>query len=365
MNSEPIQKDSGTLFLLQVIRAVAASGVVFHHVCREVAAHHHAPALINRLGRLQDIGAAGVDVFFAISGFIIVHTSAKLHGPEGALTFARHRVIRVAPLYWFWTTALLWLCVFAGALHGVTLTPWFVGRSYLFLSTATDHPLLAQGWTLSFEMYFYALVFAVILMGTQPRLMALSGLLFAGFWLGSINVLPRDLFGSPMVFEFLGGALAAVMLPTLKRLVTSRAGLVLIAAGIGIIGLSAALPDPLSLRWEIWGPAGVLIVAGSAVSSWKPAGPIGRFSVFLGAASYTIYLTHAFATLTLGTMLKKGLGQNVPPDLIIVAGAPVTVLVCSALYPLIEQPMLRWARSVRLPGRRAIADGQRDDRAAA
>ena len=139
----------------------------------------------------------------------------------------------------------------------------------------------------------------------------------------------------------------------------------LIAAGIGIIGLSAALPDPLSLRWEIWGPAGVLIVAGSAVSSWKPAGPIGRFSVFLGAASYTIYLTHAFATLTLGTMLKKGLGQNVPPDLIIVAGAPVTVLVCSALYPLIEQPMLRWARSVRLPGRRAIADGQRDDRAAA
>ncbi|MFC6048351.1 acyltransferase family protein, partial [Methylobacterium hispanicum] len=88
---------------IQVLRGAAALMVVLHHLRHELAA----------LGLGADALAqlplwAGVDVFFAISGFIIVHaTGPAYEGPGGRRRFLAHRVARVVPLYWLVTLAYL------------------------------------------------------------------------------------------------------------------------------------------------------------------------------------------------------------------------------------------------------------------
>ena len=88
---------SEALQSIQMLRAVAALAVLFYHITLEFRV---------RLGLgdvvpLFHIGSAGVDLFFVISGFIMVHASEKLFGRrEGPLIFIQRRLARIVPLYW-------------------------------------------------------------------------------------------------------------------------------------------------------------------------------------------------------------------------------------------------------------------------
>jgi len=53
-------------------------------------------------------GGTGVDLFFVISGFIMVHvTRNTARGPAGAGHFLLRRISRIYPLYWLVSAALL------------------------------------------------------------------------------------------------------------------------------------------------------------------------------------------------------------------------------------------------------------------
>ena len=83
---------------VQVLRALAALSIAMLH------AQHDAGTLAERLGQsFTPIDAfpweAGVDVFFVISGFIMVHASAPLFGrAEARSTFLVRRVARIVPI---------------------------------------------------------------------------------------------------------------------------------------------------------------------------------------------------------------------------------------------------------------------------
>ena len=89
----------GKLVLVQGLRALAALMVVVHH------AQNEAMILAGRTGtdfvpRHGLPWPAGVDIFFVISGFIIVHAAAPLYGRPGARgRFVAHRIARLVPLY--------------------------------------------------------------------------------------------------------------------------------------------------------------------------------------------------------------------------------------------------------------------------
>ena len=144
------------LFNIQALRAVAALLVVFVHIDRlaELAGFRSGTTAF---------GNTGVDLFFVISGFIMVVTVTER--PQSPSQFFRHRVARIVPLYWLVTLAVFTLALVAPVLlQSTKANPAELLKSLAFIpyprSDGQMHPLVFVGWTLNYEMMFYAL-FAV------------------------------------------------------------------------------------------------------------------------------------------------------------------------------------------------------------
>ena len=104
---------SAQLKSIQVLRAVAALGVLTLHVANEKGMLFGGGP-----GPFQNflLGAAGVDLFFVISGFVMVYSSESLFGrAEAPKIFFLRRLARIAPLYWAVTVAII---LYIYAAHG-------------------------------------------------------------------------------------------------------------------------------------------------------------------------------------------------------------------------------------------------------
>jgi exopolysaccharide production protein ExoZ len=98
---------------IQALRAVAALLVVLLRAF-ETWGERVDPAAP---GVSWDNGAAGVDIFFISSGFVMVISSRRLADRRGGwLVFLRHRVVRIVPLYWLLTTAKILAVLALGVL---------------------------------------------------------------------------------------------------------------------------------------------------------------------------------------------------------------------------------------------------------
>src|SRR4051794_1209787 len=121
---------SSNFFTIQALRAVAALLVVVYHAFDMWGARISAAAP----GTAWANGAAGVDIFFVVSGFVMVVSSRRLAAqPRAWRTFIQHRIVRIVPLYWLLTTAKLTLVFwFADLALRSNLDFDYVARSYLF-----------------------------------------------------------------------------------------------------------------------------------------------------------------------------------------------------------------------------------------
>ncbi|WP_246775904.1 acyltransferase family protein [Methylobacterium aquaticum] len=241
---------------IQVLRALAAVMVAAGHAQFEVA------GLAARAGLAFTPAAwlpwpAGVDVFFVISGFIIVHASSPLHGRADARrTFLAHRIARVVPLYWLATTVVLALAWARPGLLGTGAEgPGYLAASYLFWPMARAdgavQPLYSLGWTLNYEMAFYVVFALVLPLGRRAAVLGvlalLAGLVVIGRVAGPLPV-ALAFWSDPIVLEFACGAglgLArqeGLRLPGLARLVLAVAGLALLSLAGETPALPAASP---------------------------------------------------------------------------------------------------------------------------
>jgi exopolysaccharide production protein ExoZ len=337
---------------LQILRACAAIMVVFHHFSLTIHSYHPGASFFVRSG-LGALGAAGVDTFFVISGFIMVWTGREeSRSIRKAFQFLRKRALRIYPLYWIWTSVLLLMWAFSLALTSAVLSPGYVLASYLLWPVHNGrqmlHPLLDQGWTLSFEIYFY-LVFALSI-AWRPVASRLTFLLGTFLVLGVLCFVlsgGNSVRCDPLVIEFVLGTIAGtIALHAWRRGGVPRAlSFGLIALGSALMIASVGLQQVLSLEGDLprvllWGGAAFLTVTGAGLL--PPNAFQGRrVLIFLGDASYSIYLTHAFATLALGTLMRdRGLADSIQPDLLILVATFITVAVCACTYPLLEKPLL-------------------------
>src|ERR1700756_2337701 len=144
---------STSLLSIQALRAVAALLVLAGHISTILIAEHKAASF-----PLFALGPFGVDLFFVISGFVMVYSSERLFGQPGApFKFFARRLARIVPLYWAATSILVWFVVPYASTKAVL-------GSFLFAPhIPSEAPLLFVGWTLIFEMFFYA-VFAIALL---------------------------------------------------------------------------------------------------------------------------------------------------------------------------------------------------------
>ena len=154
------------MLTLPATRGVAANLVVFSHLFFVQAKYTTAGVL----PAFALYGLAGVDMFFVLSGFIMVAVAGRNIGP---IRFLWRRAARIYPTYWLVSLAVLALAIVAPALvDSSVIAPISLWRSFLLVPGETV-PLLAVGWTLVHEMYFY-LVFAIFLALRLPISPALS-----------------------------------------------------------------------------------------------------------------------------------------------------------------------------------------------
>lgn len=297
---------------IQVLRAVAACAVVVLHAVPDV----HAP--VGGAG----YGAAGVDLFFVISGFIMANVAQGRTAGE----FMRDRLWRIYPLWWVAVLPWLFMVPRGGLFIASSLSLWPIyGGGYYV-------PVLKVGWTLSFELLFYlGITLAIATRAWAPLL------LYALCLVGALTTSSALLHfaGSPMALEFLMGVLVA-------NLPRRRALGVLIPVGIALIALSSPIigdvESSLGPQWAPtraieWGCPAALIVWGALSLERVFEHRLFDAPVAIGDASYSVYLFHPLVAygLDFGWVLRL----------------PLAVAVGWAMHVLVERRIL--AARKRLP----------------
>ncbi len=278
---------------LQVLRAVAAYMVVVYHAFEALSGNGYGVSSI-------PVGAAGVDLFFVISGFIMVYI-ARPEAKPGA--FLLNRVGRIVPLYWLATFIAVGLVAFRPWLFPTSILGWDTLVASLAFFTMMGNggfftPILAVGWTLNLEMAFYVL-FALSLIAPPrfrlPVLVALMTALFAAGLAAPASSF-MSFYGNTILYEFAAGCLIgqAVRTPAIFAQLKRIPALGLVAIGSIWLALSGTALDNLPMRPLIWGAPSVLIVLGVVMLDMTRARTTNNFLASLGDASYSAYLLHPF-----------------------------------------------------------------------
>ena len=354
------------LGIIQILRAVAALMVVVSHAQDD--AQFRAVQRGMEFHRVFPVRwDAGVDLFFVISGFIMVHASHKLFATRGAAwAFLQRRWIRIVPLYWFFTAVQLAALAYE-VLGGRGIFPRLdeIVASLGFFPFArpadgAPRPISALGWTLNYEMFFY-FVFSMFLF--LPRLRAVVGVSLALLAISMVaafmptRATALEFWGDLIIFEFaFGMALALVWRAGWRMPRMASSGLVIVSIGALVLdGWFSPVLAPSAVEVNGWQrllsagvPMAMLLGGLILMTPMLPLrGPLAAFAKKLGNASFALYLVHPFViTLTgkvYGFLVLKGLGLaslGLWPMVIceLVLAIPAALLV----HEWLELPVTRW-----------------------
>ncbi len=337
---------------IQVLRAVAALLVVFVHL----------DVFLRALG-VEPFGHGGVDLFFVISGFIMVYTTrARAITPAA---FMLNRVTRIAPIYWLITLAVYAVALVAPSLlQATSADPVQLAKSLLFIpfqkSNGLVQPVLFVGWTLNYEMFFYALfalglIFRSRRAGAAVVVGSLGGLVLGGLVLGGLGARPGPVAGfytHPILLEFAAGMALGMLRSSAKSFTAIGRGALLALCLTGLAALALlplAWPGPSRVITQ--GIPSVLVVASAVLLHQAGVrlaggGRTKRALLLLGNASYSLYLTHPFVTQAAQKAAKR-LGVS---PLVVVPSMLVTIaLVCAVgivTHLLLERPLTKLAKGL-------------------
>lgn len=350
---------------IQALRAIAAILVVVYHAT--LLWHERLPTSPDPT---WEQGNSGVDLFFVISGCVMLLSSQRLRrAADGWSIFALRRVIRLVPMYWLVTVAKLISVVTAPALifHSRP-TLWNTVASFLFLPSRNASgvivPVLPVGWTLTFEMLFYAVFSVALLLAVEPLLLITPAMLALAALAATrtTNSPAVTAFANPLVLEFVFG-LALAHWHLRRQAGPPRLGFVSVVAVLGFACLLLANPlavaDPLN-PWQravVWGGGATAVVYAALVAERSIAARLPRLLVRLGEASYSLYLTHGFVLPVLAVVLIQ---LHLASVWFGVALTISSVVFSSALalivYQTVEHPLTLWLQRVlAAPSSRVVA----------
>jgi exopolysaccharide production protein ExoZ len=224
--------------------------------------------------------AAGVDLFFVISGFIMVYSTGG-GTTVSAFEFLERRLIRIVPLYWLATGLAVVVLLLAPQLARQTvLTFPHVLASIAFFpalhpSAPTIYaPLVYVGWTLNYEMLFYALFATGIGFGrlSPGRVVAIASTPILTLSAIGFIFFPRGLLGfyaNPIMLEFVFGMCLALVLVNVPK--SKFYTWLCVVALIALFALPAATDYDRSLRY---GLIASVVVGASIVAVWLPIRPL-------------------------------------------------------------------------------------------
>ena len=295
---------------IQILRAIAAAFVVYVHA---LSTYQDKVGLIGE-NLVPDLGDLGVKLFFCISGFIIFNCSSRLpNGVQSAFDFFVKRCIRILPLYYAATSIYAIKLVVQGDAPGI-------GQylSSLFFIPYADQgdamrPVLGQGWTLNFEMLFYLLTTALILI-TRARLRyhaLVAGLVLLVIlnrsWMADSDVAlvaSLGLVTNELLLFFAGGIVVGMSRASASAMAMRAFGSLpplagaLAALGVAVFAVATLEnQDEASLLfWLEWVCCTFAVFAASLPHEATPGlkGALLQPAIRAGDGSYSTYLLHGF-----------------------------------------------------------------------
>lgn len=334
-----------TLYGIQHLRFVAAMMVVLTHALGSIADR-------DPDGIIPDwrVGVTGVDIFFVISGFIMVLiTENQTAGP---LTFWLGRVRRIVPLYW--TATIL------AFILGTMVPHYFFNRASIdetirsllfvpFVHPGRDVlPVVRPGWTLNLEMAFYTIL-SLALVFRKAYLLVTLVALFASYSAASVFSRVDPVVGfyaaHAYILEFSLGILLALVIRNQK--IHPLWGPTLIVLGFSFLFM--LWPNHIKLGpFFASGIPAFIIVAGAIVSEPYCRGSVSvRLSV-LGDASFALYLSHMFLIAPLNRMMirEQIVLEPITAAVIMILGA---IFLGLAVHWWFEVPVARFLKGRQWP----------------
>lgn len=345
--------------MIQVARALAAYMVVFHHLQPTAA----------RVSGLDfprsTIGAAGVDVFFVISGFIMVYvTHNKTFDLAGFGSFARKRLVRIMPLYMLMTLIAFGVASY-GLLNWPTDTNYLLSSLFLWIDLRpgtqnTWEPLIFQGWTLRHEFFFY-LLFGLSLLAGRSRYFVCCLLIFFSLYLGTL------IMGTPLqeqllhkhkfiLLEFVYGVAIGAIWVNRSWTIQPKPALL-----IGTLGLLVSSCLLFVNDWRLfnveqffrplhWGvPAALMVISFLLLEEANVRSRIMDGLSALGDWSYSIYLNHVMVIMLLGVHVYTDPLIGIPAlDYALFVGLVFALSAAfgAITFYLVEQPLARFSSRI-------------------
>lgn len=322
------QATPNRLATIQGLRAIAALGVLFFHI------------------RLIGVGYFGVDIFFVISGFIVCYVAQRQPNQ-----FLAKRLVRIVPLYWIATLAVITLAlIFPSSLQSTAVNATAIMKSLLFIpyerSTGIVQPILFLGWTLNYEMFFYVVFAASLALWPRQAPLACSAILIGLCLLGRTADLdlPWSYWCNDRLLEFVAGMAAFWAYSTRHAWLEAVPTVLASSLAIASIGVMV-LQTTLGLKQydvAVCGASSFILVLSAL--SLETRIIVGPTMILIGDASYSLYLLHPYVV--------RAIEETVVPlttfSILTVSAAIVTIAASIAVavicYWMLEKPANTWLR---------------------
>jgi exopolysaccharide production protein ExoZ len=348
---------------LQVGRGLAALIVLLFHF-QSLFAFTHPNSILRTVFRF---GSTGVDFFFTLSGFLMMYVHRRDFGKwRGLGDYAMKRVTRIYPVYWVLCAVLVPIALKLPMLmqHENKLNAISLWSSVLLIPHSGGR-LLQLTWTLEYEVLFYT-AFALFFFSSRVATGVFSGWFLAILGVAMFGPHTLTTVGSPQmgnyflgfalnlhIAEFMLGMVIAYGTQQGFRLKHPRSALAAsIAAGAFFAVYHAYYvpmdSPPLRMGTVGYGLITAAIVTGLVHTELQRTVRFPRWLQELGAASYSIYLTHFLVISSIVVVLKRiPAAQALPAWVLFAIGIPVALLPGFLLHWLVEAPLLTKFVSIR------------------
>jgi exopolysaccharide production protein ExoZ len=340
---------------LQLLRGIAVTLVIMAHAID--ASGSFGNSYIKSFFYIENFGAAGVDIFFVISGVII--TVIANNSQLSPAHFFAKRCIRVLPMYWG-ASFFCWVISLAGLWPVIKNQEILETLTIIPITKTSSGPVLYLGWTLSFEFLFY-LIFTLALRINKKHtpiivFTVLAILVLARYTLPAITDVRLSFVTNPIILELLLGCVCGhIYLSNTKysKAIAYSAmatGILLLLFtvfnGFGNISeMGYTLDGSLSmLRVIKWGIPAFLLVTGMVLLEKNNALKIPAVLVTVGNISYSAYLVHIFCIMLVTTLwLRAGIAS---PDFFIVVAVIFSLCTAFFVYRFIEKPLTNYLNKI-------------------
>lgn len=307
---------------IQILRLVAALAIVFFHI----------PTI--------GFGTFGVDIFFVISGFVmLLSTEIKTKN------FFLKRLIRILPIYYIFTVGVFIISwKFPFLVNNTTADINHLIKSFFFIPFDKNgighYPILFIGWTLNYEMYFYSLFAVSLIISKRYRsLLSTFFLSFSYILCKDQTYLPLMVYSNSIVFEFVLGMMIYELIIVVRyRYIVYMSLMIFIAMFWGSISINErffyyGIPSAFAVGFFIY---------------FFEGKNMPKFLLVLGSASYAMYITHPFVIQIFSKVLNWFDSNIIFQMSASVLSFLLINLLALGIYYFIELPSIKFLRKLFL-----------------